>query len=128
MNMIAALLLMALAPGEAKVTVRVPDVNVAGLPFPVRIDLEAPADGASLEGWQLTPAAFSLDGKPLAAHGSEPAVALTANQKKTVQLDLSSQLKSTKGDFELTWGTLPAKKVRRLEAAPKDLKFMDEAS
>ncbi len=128
--MIAAAFLLALAGellvGEARVTVEVPSYHVAGSPFKVRIALEAPADGAKLEGWQLTPAGFMLDGKPLAEHGSEAALELKAGEKKALEVDLGASL--PKADFELGWGALPAKKVRVLEAAPKDVKFMDEAA
>jgi peptidyl-prolyl cis-trans isomerase B (cyclophilin B) len=119
--------LFLLLAGEAKVTVEAPSINVKGEPFKVRLAVEAPADGASLEGWQLTPAAFSVDGKPLAEHGSEPAVTLAAGEKKAVEVDLTSKLAAA-GDFELAWGSLPPVKVRALEPAPKTLKFMDEAS
>ena len=123
--MIAALLLT--LAGEPKVTVEAPNYLVAGAPFKVRIALEAPADGAKLEGWQLTPAAFTLDGKALAEHGSEAALELKAGERKTVEVDLGSKL-TAKADFQLAWGSLPARKVRVLEAAPKDLKFTDEAA
>jgi peptidyl-prolyl cis-trans isomerase B (cyclophilin B) len=122
--MIIAPLFLLLA-GEAKVTVEAPSVNVTGEPFKVRLAVEAPADGASLEGWQLTPAAFSIDGKPLGEHGSEPAVTLAASEKKAVEVDLTSKVPA--GDFELAWGSLPPVKVRSLQAAPKDVKFLDEA-
>jgi len=124
--MIAAALLLALA-GDAKVTVETPSYHVAGKAFPVRIALEAPADGAKLEGWQLTPAGFTVDKKPLAEHGKEAALELKAGEKKVVELDLGPKLTGT-ADFELAWGALPAKKVRMLEAAPAGLKFADEAA
>src|SRR5262245_35255786 len=125
--MIAAALLIALA-GDPKVSVETPSYHVAGQSFKVRITLEAPADGAKLEGWQLTPAAFTVDGKALAEHGKEPAVELKAGDKpKTVEVDLGPVLKAT-ADFQLAWGAQPAKKVRMLEAAPKELKFEDEKS
>jgi len=124
--MIAAALLIALA-GDAKVTAETPSYHVAGQAFPVRLVVEAPADGAKLEGWKLTPAAFTVDGKALGEHGNQAALELKAGEKKTIEVDLGKELKAT-ADFELGWGDLPAKKVRVLEAAPKDLKFMDEAA
>ncbi len=124
--MTTAALFLVLA-GEPKVTVEAPSYHVVDVPFEVRLLLEAPADGAKLEGWQLTPAGFTVDGQPLAEHGSEAAVELKANEKKTVEIELGPALKAA-GDFELGWGALPKKKIRVLEAAPKDLKFMDEAA
>ncbi len=128
--MIAATFLLALAgeaTGEANVTVEAPSYFVAGQPYPVRLELEAPADGASLEGWQITPAAFLVDGKALAEHGNQSALVLKPGEKKTIEVDLAKALK-TAADFELAWGAQPAKVVRALEAAPKALKFMDEAA
>src|SRR5262245_56473984 len=123
--MIAALFLT--LAGDAKVTVEAPSYHVAGQAFKVRLALEAPADGAKLEGWQVTPAGFMVDGKPLAEHGDQAALELKASQKKTVEIDLGPGLKST-ADFELAWGTQPAKKVRMLEAAPKEVRFEDMAT
>ena len=123
--MIAALLLTLV--GDAKVTVEAPSYHVVGQPFSVKLVLEAPADGAKLEGWQLHQNAFTVDGKPLGEKASLDPLNLKAGEKKTLDLDLGKMLKAT-SDFELGWGTLPAKKVRVLEEAPKDLKFPDEAS
>jgi len=126
MMIAAALLLSLVSPaGDAKVTAEVPSYFVSGQPFKVRLGIEAPADGAKLEGWQVTPAAFAVDGKALGEHGTQAALELKAGERKTIEVDLTPALKAT-ADFEITWGTLPAKKVRLLEAAPKDLKFEDE--
>ncbi len=127
MSTIAALFFVALAPGEAKVTLQAPGLHVAGGPYKVKFLIEAPADGATLEGWQLTKAAFSVSGQPLGERGSEPAVELKGGEKKTVELDLTAAL-DAQGDFELAWGAEAPRKVRVLEAAPKDLKLMDEAA
>ena len=124
--MIIAPLFLLLA-GEAKVTVEAPSLHVAGEPFKVRLLVEAPADGATLEAWQVTSSAFTVDGKQLGERGAESAMTLAANEKKTVEVDLGPKLPAT-GDFELAWNGQPATKVRSLEAAPKGLKFMDEAS
>lgn len=124
--MMLAALILALA-GDAKVTLEVPGYHLAGQPFPVRLVVVAPADGATVEGWRLSPAGFQRDGKALADKNDAATITLAANEKKTVDLDLGPLL-SGSADFELAWGDLPAKKVRLLEAAPKDLKFMEEAS
>lgn len=121
-----AALLLALA-GDAKVSVELPSYHVAGQAFPVRLQVVAPAEGAAVEGWRLTPAGFTLDGKALGEKGAAAALTLGGGEKKTVDLDLGPLLTAT-ADFELAWGELPAKKVRLLAAVPKELKFMDEAS
>ena len=120
--MIAALFLM--LAGDAKVTVEAPSYHVAGQAFKVRLAVEAPADGAKLEGWQVTPAGFMVDGKPLAEHGDQAALELKPSQKKLIEVDLGPALKNT-ADFELAWGTQPAMKVRLLEPAPKEARFED---
>jgi len=122
--MIATALLLSLA-GDAKVTAEVPSYYVTGQPFKVRLALEAPADGAKLEGWQLHQSAFVVDGKALGEHANLDPLQLKAGERKTIEIDLTSFLKPT-ADFELAWSKLPAKKVRILEAAPKELKFTDE--
>ncbi len=123
---IAAMFVLGLF-GEAQVTLRAPALHVAGEQYKVELELEAPADGATLEGWQLTPAAFTVDGKPLAERGSEPALQLKGGEKKTVELDLTATVPPG-GEFELAWGTQPPTRVRMLERAPKELDFMDESS
>jgi peptidyl-prolyl cis-trans isomerase B (cyclophilin B) len=113
--------------GEAKVTLEAPAYRIAGEPYTVSLLLEAPADGASLEGWQLTAAGFKIDGRAAAEPGSEPALELANGEKKVVAVDLSAALGEA-ADFALAWGALPELRVRRLEAAPKGLNFMEEAS
>jgi peptidyl-prolyl cis-trans isomerase B (cyclophilin B) len=123
---IAAALFLAFS-GEAKVTLEAPAFFVPGQPYKVRLAVAAPSDGAKLEGWQITPAAFMVDGKALAEHGGQSALELKPGERKTIEVDLTSSLEAV-ADFELAWGTLPAKKVQRLEPAPEDVKFMDEAA
>jgi cyclophilin family peptidyl-prolyl cis-trans isomerase len=123
---LAAALLLALA-GDPKVTLESPTCHVAGAPFRVRLALEAPADGARLEGWQLAQTAFRVDGEELGERARLDPLELRGGERKTLELDLGPFLKAT-SDFELGWGALPPRKVRMLEAAPKDAKFMDEAA
>ncbi len=118
-------LVLASVAGEPKVTLEAPTVYVQGEAFPVKLIIEAPADGAKLEGWQLTPAAFTVAGVELAKRQDAPAVELKAGEKKTVELDLAPVLVALR-DFELVWGTLPPRPVRSLEPAPKGLNFQDE--
>ncbi len=125
--MLAPALFLLLAAGEAKVSVEAPAYHVAGAPFRVQLSLEAPADGARLEGWQLTPAGFTVDGKALAEPGKLDALQLAGGEKKTIELDLGPSLTAA-ADFQLGWGDLATRTVRVLAAAPKDLKFLDEAA
>jgi len=124
--MMLPILLLSLA-GEATVTLQVPSLHVPGKPFEAAIQLVAPADGASVEGWRLTPAGFQVDGKALAEPGKEPALTLAANEKKTIKIDLGSALPTT-GSFQVSWGALAAKKVNVLLPAPAGLNFMADSS
>src|SRR5512134_2814463 len=101
--MMLTTLLLALA-GDAQVTVEAPSYHVAGQAFKVRLALEAPADGAKLEGWQLTPAGFTVDGQALAERGQQSALELKGGEKKTIEVDLGPSLKAT-ADFQLAWGS-----------------------
>ena len=65
--MITALLLcVPLLAGDPKVNWEAPTRFIQGSPFEVSIEIEVPADGSPLAGWLLTPAAFTLNGKPVA--------------------------------------------------------------
>jgi cyclophilin family peptidyl-prolyl cis-trans isomerase len=122
----ALLLAVAPAAGEPKASLAAPDVWVSGGRCEVRLTLTASADGASVPGWQVTPAGFAVDGQPLAEHAELAPIALAANESKTFAIDLGPALKATK-DFELAFGDQKAL-VRVLEPAPKGLNFMDEAA
>lgn len=125
--MLAALLL-ALA-GDAKVSLDAPLVWLPDEDFKVRLLLEAPADGATVEGWKLTPAAFRVDDEDLAKHGKEDEVSLLPLEKRLVEVDLTKALKSArpKKDFRLAWGD-EARTVRVLERADAKLQFMSDKS
>jgi peptidyl-prolyl cis-trans isomerase B (cyclophilin B) len=126
--MILSTLLLALPTsiGDPKVTLEVPGYHVPGVPFPVRITLAAPADGATVEGKQISAAAFAVDGAPLADVAMPASMTLAAGETKTIEIDLGGKLPAS-GSFQLSapgWD-LPAKAVRVLEPAPKDVPFMD---
>jgi peptidyl-prolyl cis-trans isomerase B (cyclophilin B) len=129
---IAALLLLACPgqtapPAQVQVKLRTPAARLAGEPYRVELELDAPAGGARLEGWQLTPAAFTADGQPLAEKGGEPAVELASSERKIVELDLTALLPEAP-ELELAWCSEPPVKVRTLERAPQGLEFLDEAA
>jgi peptidyl-prolyl cis-trans isomerase B (cyclophilin B) len=123
--MIAALFLASVSlSGEAKAAIEAPSYFVAGQAFKVRLTFTAPADGASVEGWRLTPAGFQVAGQALADKAERAALELKAGEQKTIEVDLGPSLKAT-ADFELAWGGEPPRKVRVLTAAPKGLDFMN---
>jgi peptidyl-prolyl cis-trans isomerase B (cyclophilin B) len=125
--MLAALFL-ALA-GDAQVSLDAPLVWLADEEFKVRLLLEAPADGATLEGWKLTPAGFRLGDEELGKHGKQEEVSLLPLEKRLVEVDLTKALKSArpKRDFDLAWGD-QTRRVRVLERASEKLEFMSDRS
>lgn len=119
--------------GGAQVTIDAPSYHVVNKPYKVRINLEAPAQGATIEGWRLTGAGFTLNGSPLGDRGNEPAVVLGPNEKKTIELDLGRRVQifsisNMSFDHPLAWGGQPVKTIRMLVLAPANLTFMDEAA
>lgn len=122
----AFVLSVAPAADTPKAALVAPDVWVAGGRCEVKLTLTAPAAGASVPGWQVTPAGFAVDGQPLAEHAELAPISFAANESKTYAIDLGPALKATQ-DFELAFGDQKAT-VRVLEPAPKGLNFMDEAA
>jgi peptidyl-prolyl cis-trans isomerase B (cyclophilin B) len=124
--MILPTLLLALA-GDPKVTVELPGYHVPGVAFPARITLEAPADGATIDGKKISATAFAVDGQALTDVAIPASMTLAAGEKKTIEIDLGAKLPEN-GSFELTapeWSGVPAKTVQVLEPGPKDVKFLD---
>ncbi len=129
--MILALVLLAAAP---QVTLSAPSMLVSGAPFVAHVEFVAPAGGASLPSWALGAAAFTVDGKPLAAGQGSAKIELLAGQKLVNELDLSeliSKSKPTNGaKFKLglasELGSAPAVDVsyRELAVAEAGLDFM----
>ena len=65
--MICTAALLALIPalaGEPQIEWSAPDLYVDGVSFEVSVTVTAPADGAPVAGWMLTPSAFTVNGKP----------------------------------------------------------------
>jgi peptidyl-prolyl cis-trans isomerase B (cyclophilin B) len=71
-------------------------VLIEDRPFPVQVTIEAPKNGASLPAWALEPAAFTIDGKPLAARRANQQIELAGGQKLSTELDLAPHLFSSK--------------------------------
>jgi peptidyl-prolyl cis-trans isomerase B (cyclophilin B) len=120
------------ARGEAKVTWEAPTDYVQGNPFDVKIRVEAPADGAPIANWLLTPAAFTIDGKALANREGGQVVSLAPGTVLTLAYDLAPALQASQNfagkDFELGFakeylGTEPIA-VRVFLRAPEGIDFM----
>ncbi len=126
-RLIAALVLLApLAGAEVKAKVEAPKSYVVGMPLTVRVELTADAQGDTVPGWMFGPAAFSVDGKPLAERGAAE-IKLAPNQKVTIELDLGPLLESSKASaagFKLAYGNEKPVDVSSVAPAPKGTDFM----
>jgi peptidyl-prolyl cis-trans isomerase B (cyclophilin B) len=68
---------------------------IDGTPFVVRVNIQAPRDGAALASWLLEPSAFTIDGKPLAERGESHTVNLAPGTKLTIETDLAPLLSNS---------------------------------
>jgi cyclophilin family peptidyl-prolyl cis-trans isomerase len=101
------------------------------------VDVTAPKAGCDLSAWLLTPAAFTLDGKPVEPREDEGSVALPPGATLSLQFDLEPFVLAaescTKRDFVLGYAKeLLEEEGERIEfwsKAPTGLDFMtmDEA-
>jgi len=116
---------------DPKVTWEAPTRYIQGTPFEVSVAIEVPADGSPLAGWLFTPAAFTLNGKPVAERKGREVVELAPGTKLTLSYDLAPSIQSSKafdGDFELGFAKEYLDSdpiaVKVVKAAPKGLDFM----
>ena len=65
MTMLYTIAAAPLLVGDVGIDWKAPKSFISGESFPVTIELEAPEEGASVPAWLLTPAAFSVNGKPI---------------------------------------------------------------
>jgi cyclophilin family peptidyl-prolyl cis-trans isomerase len=129
--MILAKLCLALPLGggpEVKWTA--PAVFVPGHPFEVEVELAAPEGGATIAGWLLKPAAFTVDGEPLGPRDDKGAIELPSGFKVSGRIDLAPVL-AKRGDFKLDYGTSSsaggAFEVAFRESVPAGMNFMQMA-
>ncbi|HVS19997.1 MAG TPA: peptidylprolyl isomerase [Planctomycetota bacterium] len=104
-----------------------PTTFVAGLSYEVQIDVEAPEGGTVVASWLFSPAAFTVDGKPLSKREDRGTLQLPAGFKISGRLDLGPHLKPGKS-FKLGFATDISDgepiEVQLLELAPDGLDFM----
>ena len=77
-----------------------PTSCLRGAGYSVHIELTAPAGGTVVSGWLLTPAAFNIDGKALAAREEKGSMALPEGAKIIADVDIGPYLHVEK-DFQL---------------------------
>lgn len=115
------------APAGPVLSWNAPTSYVRGLSYDVRIDVEAPEGGTVVASWLFSPAAFTVDGKPLAKREDRGTLELPAGFKISGSIDLGPHLKPEKG-FKLGFATDLSDgepiEVGLLELAPDGLDFM----
>jgi len=104
-----------------------PTTFVKGLSYQVQIDVEAPEGGTVVASWLFTPAAFTVDGKPLAKREDRGALNLPSGFKVSGSIDLGPYL-TAKKPFKLGFAADVSDgepiEVSLLELAPSGLDFM----
>ena len=118
----------AVAPlGGPEVKWSAPSTFMTGQPYKVALEIVAPEAGTVVASWLVSPAAFIVDGKPLAKREDGGTLTLPAGFKLTGEVDLGPYIKST-GKFNLSYANevsdTPAIEVKFLELAPAGLNFM----
>ena len=111
---------------EVRTEVDVPSVYVSGRPFRVEVTYTAGPEGGEIETWKAGPAAFELNGQPLAERpAGPPAIELVPDGGMSWFGDLSGLLagRGVSGDFTLTVGDASVQ-VRAFDQAPAGLDFM----
>jgi peptidyl-prolyl cis-trans isomerase B (cyclophilin B) len=104
-----------------------PTSFVQGLAYQVRIDVEAPEGGTVVASWLFSPAAFTVDGKPLAKREDRGTLELPPGFKISGVLDLGPHLtpkKSFKLGFATDLSDSEPIEVGLYELAPEGLDFL----
>ena len=101
--MLTSLLLALPVLGGPEAKWEAPTNYFAGSAYKVSLEITAPASGTVVAGWLLTPAAFTVDGKPLAEREERGTIQLPKGAKLTLEVDLGPFLKDVKKDFKLVY-------------------------
>jgi peptidyl-prolyl cis-trans isomerase B (cyclophilin B) len=125
--MLTSLFLSIACLGGPEVDWKAPTSLVAGDSYRVSLQLTAPAAGTVVAGWLLTPAAFTVDGKPLAEREDNGTIQLPKGAKLTLEVDLGPYLKDITQGFKLGYAKEIVEggpvEVRLLKRAPEGLDF-----
>jgi len=126
--MLTSVLLTLPVLGGPKVDWKAPTNYVAGDAYKVALDITAPESGTVVAGWLLTPAAFTVDGKPLADREDRGTIQMPKGARLTLEVDLGPFLKDVKKDFKLGYAKEIVEggpvEVSLLTPAPEGLDFM----
>jgi cyclophilin family peptidyl-prolyl cis-trans isomerase len=112
---------------------QVPPVYIEGEPWCVDLTIEMPLDEApAVPLWAMTPAAFSINGRPLGKREVDPRLALLPGAKLELSFDLGRSLAKAeqfdRKSFRVAYGLGPQDDVRDvvfLEAAEKGIVFLE---
>jgi peptidyl-prolyl cis-trans isomerase B (cyclophilin B) len=126
--MLSAMLLLPLLAQDVQLSYEAPTMYIAGEPFEVTVSAVATGD-AAVPAWSLTPAAFAVDGTPLAGRADDAFLTLVGGQTLTTSFDLSSALSEVDLSgraFQLAFdpGGGDAAEITLLLAAPQGIDFM----
>jgi len=121
------LLTAAALTADPSVAFQAPTRFIVGGGYRVSVSIDVPADGAAVPGWMLSPAAFTLDGKPLAARAKATDLELAPGAELQLSFDLGPMLAEAAGEktsFELGLPGAAPLEVQAVKAAPAGLDFM----
>jgi peptidyl-prolyl cis-trans isomerase B (cyclophilin B) len=126
-----ALVVCASAPssaGQPIVDWQSPRTMIPGSTLSVHVEITAPEDGAEVPAWMLDSTAFTVDGKPLGAHGPGT-FKLGSTGKIVADLELGPAIGAQKIDdhksFKLSYANdTKTVEVTFMQAADKGLDFM----
>ena len=124
--LVTGALALTVARTDVRTEADVPSVYVSGRPFRVEVTYTAGPEGGEIETWKAGPAAFELNGQPLAERpAGPPAIELVPDGGMSWFGDLSGLLagRGVSGDFTLTVGDASVQ-VRAFDQAPAGLDFM----
>jgi peptidyl-prolyl cis-trans isomerase B (cyclophilin B) len=102
-----------------------------GTSYDVTLEVQVGPEGGAIDAWALTPAAFVLNGKPLAKR-AEGTLQLAPGTRLTLAIDLAPAIAAADGsgkDFELAYDEKYVKaevrKIKARQGAPEGLVFME---
>jgi len=122
------LLGVAALSADPLVSFEAPSRFIDGASYQVTVQIDVPAEGASVPAWMMTPAAFTLDGKPLGDRKNKADVGVAPGASLTLTFDLAPHIQGSKvyggKDFQLGLDGAAAADVVVAKAADPDTDFM----
>lgn len=131
--MLSLLLSMAPAQSMVAITHEAPNLFVEGESYVVTVRVEAPDEVPTpLATWVLSPAAFTVNGRPLGKRDSDATIELEPGSRLSLSLDLGPRIQEFEGfdrkNFRLGFGIdreLEPIEVTFFEAAEKGIDFIE---